>query len=146
MNFQRFKVRILTQPSGELLFLIKKSRLQRDIRIRILNHRLYNLKMKIENEIKYLYNLRGNSEWNAQILSSRDLITPVELKKILNNCQWDSLVHWSKLFRYGGRDYTVRKAEPQFRSTIDILSEEMAKKYKSHGNFFYSCLNQRGLR
>ena len=102
--------------------------------------------MQIEKEIKYLNNLRGSSKWNAQILSSRDFITPIGLKNILNNCQWDSLVNWSKLFRYTGRDYTVRKAEPQFRAALDILSDEMTKEYRSSSNFFYSCLNQRGLR
>ena len=102
--------------------------------------------MKIEKEIKYLNNLRGNSEWNSKILSSRDFITPIDLKKILNSCQWDSLVNWSKLFRYSGRDYTVRRAEQHFRQGLSILSEEMAKIYQTNSNQFYSCLNKRGLR
>ena len=102
--------------------------------------------MQIEKEIEYLNNLRGNSEWNSQILSSRDFITPIDLKNILNNCQCDSLVYWSKLFRYSGRDYTVRRAEPHFRAGLNILSDVMAKEYRTNSNFFYSCLNQRGLR
>ena len=52
----------------------------------------------------------------------------------------------SRLFRYSGRDYTVRRAEPHFVAAINILSDEMAKEYRSNSNYFYSCLNQRGLR
>ena len=111
-----------------------------------MTRRLFNLNIQIEKKIKYLNNLRGNSEWNSQILSSRDFITPIDLKNILNNCQWDSVLSWSKLFRYSGRDYTVRRAEPHFRAGLNILSDVMAKKYRTNSNFFYSCLNQRGLR
>ena len=134
------------QSAGQTVIFIKESTLQRDIRIRILNRRLDNLNTKIEKDINYLNNFRGNSEWNSRILSSYDFITPIDLKKTLNHCRWDSLQQWSTLFRYGGQDYTVRKTEAHFRSALKVVFDEKQNVYRSKNNYFYSCLNQRGLR
>ena len=107
---------------------------------------MYKLNIEIEKQIKYLNTLRGNLEWHSKILSSRDFITPIDLKKALNHCQWDSLQLWTKLFRYGGRDYTVRKAEKHFLAAMDVFLAEKTKVYESNSNYFYSCVNKRGLR